>query len=670
MRLSAIVSVLLAFATALGLSLLTATHAAGWIERASKSEVLRELQSEGLDWAEVDTNGLQVFLIGTAPDEARRFLALSTAGRVVDTARVIDQMLVVDPDNLTAPRFSIELLRNNAGISVIGLVPASTDHKALLARFEQMAQAEGATVSDLLESADFPAPKGWDEALRFATSAVAQLPRSKISVEADRVSITAMTDSEAALTRIEADLRRRAPKSLSLDLALSAPRPVITPFTLRFILDEDGARFDACSADTEAARSRILAAAGRAGLASEEAECRLGLGVPSRRWGEAVEMAIDTLSALKGTSVTFTNADVTLVAPEGTDQEVFDTAIAQLEAALPPVFALDAVLPQPPQVTSRGPMSFSVSFDPDKGAQLRGWLPSDLARQTALSFAKAGFGADAVLSSVRVAPELPTGWQVRALAGIEALSLLSSGSMSMTKDSFEVKGQTGSKDSSAQVSALLADALGPDSPFDIDVTYVEALDPALAIPTPAQCEAQIIDIIGERKITFEPSSDRLDASAEEILDELADLLKLCGEIPLEIGGHTDSQGREIMNQSLSRNRAQAVLDALRDRRVPVRAYSVVGYGETQPIADNGTEEGREANRRIEFRLIRPETPDAEATEDTDTTQDDAAAAAEDSAAEGADDTPAQSNTTSPAPEGAEDAEQQPEGSGSQGAGNE
>ena len=83
---------------------------------------------------------------------------------------------------------------------------------------------------------------------------------------------------------------------------------------------------------------------------------------------------------------------------------------------------------------------------------------------------------------------------------------------------------------------------------------------------------------------------------------------------MEIGGFTDSQGREEMNQALSQNRAQAVLNALLARRVLTTNLVAHGYGEAKPIADNDTEEGREANRRIEFRLILPEEEDAGSSE--------------------------------------------------------
>jgi OOP family OmpA-OmpF porin len=71
---------------------------------------------------------------------------------------------------------------------------------------------------------------------------------------------------------------------------------------------------------------------------------------------------------------------------------------------------------------------------------------------------------------------------------------------------------------------------------------------------------------------------------------------------MEIGGHTDSQGREEMNLGLSQSRADAVLNGLLARGVLVSNLTARGYGETRPIADNENEEGRERNRRIEFRL--------------------------------------------------------------------
>ncbi|WP_425071808.1 OmpA family protein [Sagittula sp. S175] len=631
MRLSSLFIVAGTFAAAGAASLLAAYFSAGMVESASQTGVLSELDNEGLTWAEVDTNGLQVFLIGTAPDEAARFQALSAAGRVVDASRVIDQMLVEEPEDMAPPRFSIEILRNDAGISVIGLVPASTDREDLMESFRSIAGS--AEVSDLLEAADFPAPDGWEDALRYATGALRDLPRSKISVAADMVDIKAMTDSAEARTRLETTLTRRKPSDLRLALELTAPRPVITPFTLRFLIDEDGPRFDACSADTEEARARILRAAARAGLEGK-ASCTLGLGVPSRRWADAVELAISKLTDLGGGSVTFSNADVTLVALEGTAQNTFDRVVGELESTLPDVFALHTVLPKAPEASAEGPPDFTATLSPEGRVQLRGRLNSEIARQTADSYAKARFGSDQVYTAARVVEGLPMDWSVRTLAALEALSMLANGAITVTPDNVVVTGQTGMKDASARISALFGTKLGEEATFEIDVAYIERLDPTLGLPSPEQCERMIVETVGARKLSFEPGSATLDGSARAILDDLADLLKKCGDIPLEIGGHTDSQGRETMNQQLSQKRAQAVLDALRTRLVPVASYTVKGYGEETPIATNDTEEGREANRRIEFTLIRdPNAPAPAAAPAAPEADTDAGSAASDAAPE-------------------------------------
>lgn len=601
MRLSKLFSIGGTFTAAGALSLVAAYFSAQMVESASITSVLNELDAEGLTWAEVDTNGLQVFLIGTAPDEAARFQALSTAGRVVDASRVIDQMLVEEPEDLAPPRFSLEILRNDAGISVIGLVPASTDREALMQSFRNA--AEGVEVSDLLEAADFPAPDGWDDALHFATNALRDLPRSKISVDAERVEITAMTDSGEARSRLETALTRRKPEGLRLALDLSAPRPVISPFAMRFTIDEDGPRFDACSADTEASRDRILRAANRAGL-EDKATCTLGLGAPSRRWADAAELSISKLAEIGRGSVTISNADIALIAAEGTDEATFDRVVGELQAALPEVFALHATLTKPPEAQDDGPIEFIATLSPEGRVQMRGRLSSETARTTMDSFAKARFGSENVYTAARVAEEMPQDWPVRTLAGLETLATLANGSVTVTPDGVTVRGKTGNVDANAEIAALLTSKLGDDSEMDISVEYVERLDPTLGLPSPEECEAQIVETIGARKINFEPGAATLDASAEEIMDELAELLKRCGDIPLEIGGHTDSQGRESMNQELSQARAQAVLDALRTRLVPVKSYSVRGYGEETPIADNGTEAGREENRRIEFKLLK------------------------------------------------------------------
>ncbi len=603
MRLSAIFAIAASFVVAAVLCLVAAGFSVRVIEDNSRNSVRDTLDLNGMVWSEVDAYGLQVFLGGTAPSEADRFKALSVAATVVDAARVIDQMNVADSAEIAPPDFSVEILRNDSGLSLIGLIPTATDRADLL---EHMVRAtDGTDVIDLLEAADYPQPATWEDALDFAVDALEDLPRTKISVAANRVEIKAMADSAEHKAKIEADLTRSAPEGISLALTISAPRPVITPFTLRFLIQDGQARFDACSADTEDARRAILTAAEKSGL-RQEADCVIGLGVPSPQWGTATSQAITALAELGGGSVTFSDADITLVAEQGISENRFDDVVGALETSLPDVFALHAVLPAPPQETPEIKPEFVATLSPEGLVQIRGRVGSEVARDTVNSFAKARFTSDSVHNTARVAEGLPQDWPLRVLSGLEALSYLSNGAVSVTPDIVELSGNSGNKNAQAAIAQFLSNKLGDAKEFSINVTYREALDPVASIPTPDECEEEIAGILTERKINFEPGSATIDANGAAIMDDIAKILKKCGEIRMEIGGHTDSQGREVMNQQLSQARARAVLNELRDRRVLTSSLTSKGYGESTPIADNKTEDGREANRRIEFKLIRPE----------------------------------------------------------------
>lgn len=602
MRLSALLIILAAFLAAAVVSVVAASYSVTLIEDNSEIGVRSALDANDMPWAEVQADGLQVTLSGTAPTEAFRFKALSTAGSIVDAARVIDELDVEATADLAPPRFSAEILRNDVGISLIGLIPADTDRVELINQFRALDNS--GNVSDFLETAAYPVPDGWAEALEFALLALDELPRSKVSVTAGHVSITAISDSPAQKRRLESKLARAAPPGLQLAMSISAPRPVITPFTLRFVLDSDGARFDACSAETEASSNQILTAARKAGL-PDKAACVIGMGVPSPNWATAAELAIASVAELGAGSVTFSDADITLIAAEATDQKVFDKVVGELETSLPDVFALHAVLPVPVTGQNQGPPEFVATLSPEGLVQLRGRLNDENLRDVADSYAKSRFGSANVYSAARIVPDLPPNWPVRILTALEALSMLNNGAVVVTPNSVSIRGNSGSHAANANIASLLAEKLGTSEDFTINVTYLEKLDPLASIPTPEECETEIGAIITSNKIEFEPSSATIDASAFGTMDDIAEILKHCGGIRLEIQGHTDSQGREEMNEELSQARAQSVLNELRSRRVLTSAFVAKGYGETLPIADNDTAEGRETNRRIEFKLIRP-----------------------------------------------------------------
>ena len=591
-----------AFVVAGVLALLVGWGLAIVIESRTAEVIRTRMLTAGYSWAYVSTDGLIVSLTGTAPTEAQRFAAVNLAGSLVDAGRLHDDFTVEPAKVVAAPRFSVEMMRNDDGVQLIGLLPEGEDKAKLAEAAAAIPSARPPT--DMLETAAYPAPPLWEDALSFGVTALQLLPRAKISISAEGVAIIAIAGSEVEKRQFEAVLAQAAPQGLVVTTDITAPRPVLTPFTLRFVIDAGGARFDACSADTEAARDRILAAAVAAG-AKGDLTCTVGMGVPSPSWAQATSESMAALAAMGAGTVTFSDADITLLAADTVSQDSFDSAVGSLRATLPDVFSLDAKMAEKAEVSADpATAEFTATLDPKThSAELRGRLGDSLMQNVVISFAKARFGANKVFVATEPDPSLPTGWTERVLAGLQALSVLDSGKVQVLQSTLVISGISGQKTASDKVSQILSDRLGQGSPFQVDVRYDKAMDPMEGLPTPQECLERVQTVQSQHKISFDPGSAALDAASVGAMGALAKALKNCTAIKIEIGGHTDAQGSTQGNLALSQARAEAVLMALLDRQVDVSGMRAVGYGETVPIADNATEAGRETNRRIEFTLI-------------------------------------------------------------------
>ena len=595
-----------AFVLAVMLAMITAVVLANGIERRSVAALELAFAEAGISWLDVESDGLQAHLSGTAPTESARIQALRVAGTVVDSARISETIVVPVSHAVITPVFRIEVMRDRADISVIGLVPGTGDGGPIVERLQS--SVPGAAVADMLQSADHAVPGGWVNAVDFAVQGLAMFEVGRISVTAGRIEVEALVQSPEAGRRLEERLREIAPRGQVLALQLTPPRPVAAPFLLRVDLATSGWRLGACSADSEAAQSRIQTALQTAGMTAQ-VTCPLALGTPSPRWGEAAEAAIAALTEVGAGNLTISDGDVVLTALHTVEANVFDRAVGRLETALPGAFALSARRLDPPVQDAQrndGRDEVAMTLSEDGQIALSGRLPNARIRDAVRAFAGARFGAPAVDMAIRVADDLPQGWSVRVLTALEALAELHHGEALVLADRIEISGVSGNPDVTTQVTQTIVQGLGADTDFTLDVRYLDTLDPVVQAPTPQNCEARVQAILSENKITFDPGSISINEASGAILDDLADVLRDCGELPFRVAGHTDSQGRDETNLALSQSRAEAVINALMSRRVLVASFEARGYGDEFPIADNATEAGREDNRRIEFSLIGPE----------------------------------------------------------------
>ena len=132
----------------------------------------------------------------------------------------------------------------------------------------------------------------------------------------------------------------------------------------------------------------------------------------------------------------------------------------------------------------------------------------------------------------------------------------------------------------------------------------EAPDPVAIELEDTRVEVAEGEVVILQKVQFDTGRATIKAESHALLDEVANVLLLNPQIVrVEIQGHTDDVGTEETNLKLSQRRAQAVRDYLVDKGVRKSRLVAEGYGATQPIADNSTEQGRSTNRRVQFEIV-------------------------------------------------------------------
>jgi len=149
-----------------------------------------------------------------------------------------------------------------------------------------------------------------------------------------------------------------------------------------------------------------------------------------------------------------------------------------------------------------------------------------------------------------------------------------------------------------------------DTPCPVPVTVAAAPEPApapayVAPPAPAPAYVAPEPAPVPQKLVLEGVNfdfDKATLRQEDMasIDRDVTALDKWGNVNIEVAGHTDSRGSDKYNMNLSQQRAEAVRDYLVSKGIAADRLSAKGYGESQPVADNATDEGRFKNRRVEL----------------------------------------------------------------------
>ncbi len=227
---------------------------------------------------------------------------------------------------------------------------------------------------------------------------------------------------------------------------------------------------------------------------------------------------------------------------------------------------------------------------------LAGEVPTEAVRQSLLAEARARWGEGNVVDQLKVVEGATTeGWPQSFADMMDALHATGEDlDISLSDGKVTVTGSVLSELARERVLGAVSTALPGYEVID-RLTLREAATAAEVV------QASLDSQLQGKVVEFENNSDQLTARGRAVLDQLEDALS-GNDAAIEISGHTDSRGDAAHNLDLSQRRAESAKRYLVGKGLATERFTTLGYGETRPIANNETAEGRQRNRRTEFRV--------------------------------------------------------------------
>jgi OOP family OmpA-OmpF porin len=333
-----------------------------------------------------------------------------------------------------------------------------------------------------------------------------------------------------------------------------------------------------------------LVEAARAGLGGVEVvdQMNLSRGAPPR-FDNAALLLLDQIGKLKDGKVAISDTKVSL---SGTARDLGGReAIAAALKNLPDGFSVaDNEIKAPPYVFEayKDPVAVTVT--------LTGYVPDNNVHAAIATAAGSKFFKEKVVDNLKASVGAPGGFSRAVVSALGALARLSTGTLVVSDREVKLSGDALYEAAAAQIRA----GLDKDFPQGWQFKPEISVRPAAAPVDASVCQQLFADLLAKAKIRFESGRAAIDPDSAGLLDRLVETAMRCPAVNIEIAGHTDADGEVAFNQMLSEKRAQAVTEYLVKAGLPANRFTPVGYGSTQPLASNDTDQGKAQNRRIDF----------------------------------------------------------------------
>lgn len=469
------------------------------------------------------------------------------------------------------------------GVTLSGFVPDDAARSMILD-----AAASLGVVTDSMELG-FGAPDGFADAAAALLTQMQTLDNASASITDRDLTLEGDAADSAAYDAANAFLGG-LPTGFDSISGRIAP-PIADPFVTTLTKTGEGFTLSGVLPD-ETARAVILDALTGTPVTDTSTVAR---GAP-----ESIALG-DLFTSIAGAFSDLSNATATLsgnaLAVTGTASSF--SAASGAEAALTALASGDLLVVADIMPGPASPFTFGVSVD-ENAIALEGFVPSEEARDTILTDLAALYPGRNVTDSLTIAEGAPEGLLEMVQASLRGLGRLAGGSLQISDTDATLTGEAFYQSSVERV----AETISGSAPQSFDLTAdIGTLDPPDII-FPQACQIQLRRLLSGNTIRFETGSASIDTLSNGLLDRMVRILQSCPNATVEIGGHTDTQGSDEANLTLSQARAEAVSAYIADAGISGNRLLAVGYGETDPVADNETEDGRAQNRRIEFTVQR------------------------------------------------------------------
>jgi len=392
-------------------------------------------------------------------------------------------------------------------------------------------------------------------------------------------------DRAAALVRQIRGVRTVDTSAVAIKEPEIAPTPPRTPPELTIDFANGGVTLRGIVPDGETVDALLRAATTRFGDDNVVDQLEVGDSTAGAAWLAGIVPVLTGVEGLDSGSIAIGPAGLLL-----TGNVASEDLSAAIEGLLATELGPDIAIENRLEVAPLSAPSFEAELLDDGSVRLRGAMPDQRSIDDIVAAAAAVFGSANVVNEMTVGDAIASPDYLTALpATFGAIRGLRPWRVNVEQGQATLTGLGVSESALEATESALATAytrgglmLQADLRVDSDAV------------------ATVLTELLKGTATFEIGSAELSAEAGGLLDQAIAILVENGSTVLTVEGHTDDVGSDGDNLALSEARAQAVVDYLVAGGIDASRLTAVGYGESRPIADNGTPAGRAQNRRIQF----------------------------------------------------------------------